>query len=1043
MIHFENMSGLAVLVLFLAVAVPTVLLGIRTMKALGPVRRWVAIGARVVVLLLLVLILAGIRLERTNKAVEVMVVRDVSDSTQLVNVTGGNLRKAIDDYLKQVISTDPEKRAEDRVGQISFDENAYVDSAPSPQLVLDARATRDASGKGTDVAGAVQLALATMSKDAMDRILLIWDGNQTLGNLEEAITQASSKGIPIDVMPLNYQATNEVIIDRFVSPPNRKENEPFTIDVILRSTNTQNVTGNLHVRHLGVDMDLDPTKPGVQPTRAITLKPGNNVEHVQVPASTSGGVHQFEAIFEAPTVTTDIGGVKKTAVVGDTIRGNNVASTFTFVRGKGRVLYVDNAGGGRGKFLLDALTRQGINVDMDRMNVDQFPNSLVELQNYDAVILANVRRGASGLSDPQQEMLASFVKDTGGGLVMIGGEETYGAGGWQGSKLEEVLPLNMEIPATRMIPKGALVLIMHSCEFANGNYWGMQCAIKAAEVLSSGDEIGVLSYDWKGGGGSNWDFPLEKRGDGSKVIAAIKNMALGDMPSFDDAMDVALNGKGGNNGLAASSARQKHVIIISDGDPQRPSDALLAQYNALQVSVSTVSVFPHELPIPRTMKDIADITLGRAYGPIESNPSQLPQIFVKEASVVRRSLILEDKEGLGVKDNAQGGELLKGIALDQLPSVYGLVLTSKKDSPTVEVPLVVGPNNDPLLATWQVGLGKVAAFTSDAHNKWGANWVGMNAYEKFWSQLVRGVSKPAESANFETSVTTAGDRGKIVVEAVDGNADFQNFLKMGGQVLTPDGKSISVDLKQTKPGTYEADFPAGDAGNYVVALAYTGADGKQGVMRSGTVVNTSPELRDLRSNMAALQHVADATRGRVLNPFRPEGTTLFTRAGLTPSHSPLPIWDWLLPILMALVLTDIAIRRIAWDWNATKQMAAGSLAYVRSFTTTRQVETTGSLDALRDIKARTSKPSTQTPPKPGETALPDPTMKFEAKGKVAGSLRDIVGGATDKPVNVPKNAGTPKGQQGDKPNTGGGMSGLLDAKRKAQEEIKRREEEGK
>lgn len=1043
MIHFENMSTLAAMLLFIAVAAPSVWLGLRTMNALGPVRKWVAIGARVLVLLLLVLILAGIRLERTNKAVEVMVLRDVSDSTQLVNVTGGNLRKAIDDYLKQVITSDKEKKPDDRIGQISFDDNAYVDAAPSPELILDARATRDATGRGTDVSAAVQLGLATMSKDAMNRMLLIWDGNQTLGDIDEVLKQASSKKIPIDVMPLNYEATNEVKIDSLQAPRNRKENEPFSLRVILSSKNIRDVTGNLHVRHLGVDMDLDPAQAGVQPTRAITLEPGNNVQEVLVPATASGGVHQFEAIFEAPTTTTELGGERKTTVVGDTIRANNTASAFTFVRGKGRVLLVNNAGEGRGRFLLEALGRQGINVDADRMSVDQFPTSLVELQNYDAVILANVRRGAGGLSDAQQEMLASYVKDTGGGLVMIGGEETYGAGGWQGSKLEEVLPLNMEIPATRMIPKGALVLIMHSCEMRNGNYWGMQCAIKAAEILSSGDEIGVISYDWKNAGGAQWDFPLDKRGDGSKVIASIKNMALGDMPDFHDAMDLALNGKNGQNGLAASTARQKHVIIISDGDPQRPRDDLFAQYQQAQVSVSTISVFPHELPIPRTMKEIADLTLGRTYGPIESNPSQLPQIFMKEATVVRRSLIMEDKDGISVKDNGQGAELLKGIALDQLPSVYGLVLTSKKESPNVEVPLVAGPNNDPLLATWQTGLGKVAAFTSDAHNKWSANWVGMNAYEKFWAQLVRGVSKPAESADFEVAVTTKGDRGKITVEAVDANANFQNFLTVSGTVVGPDMKPTPVTLKQVRPGVYETDFKAGDAGNYVVALAYQGADGKTGVMRSGTVVNTSPELRELRSNTAKLQDVATRTGGRMLDPFNATGTSLFTRTGLAPSRSPLPIWDMLLPLLMLLVLTDIAIRRIAWDWAATKQMAHGSLEYVRSFTQTRKVESTGSLDALRDVKARTGnqQSSQSTPSAP---AAPDPSYKFEAKGKVSGSLQDIVGGATDKALpNATRSTSTPKGQQGDKPSAGGGMSGLLDAKRKAQEEIRRREEEGK
>lgn len=1046
MIQFDYLSFAQVALLFVALAAPVVFFGRRSLIALGPVRKWAAIVARCLVLLLCVLVLAGIRLERTNKDVEVMVLRDVSRSTQLVQVQGGNLRKAIDDTLKTVVADDPERRAGDRIGLISFDREAAVDAAPAPELVLDARSTRDASANGTDVGNALQLAMATMSREAMDRIVLIWDGNQTLGDLEAAITQATSKGIPIDVMPLQYEAKNEVIVERFFSPTWKKENEPFSVEVVLKSTNPTNVTGQLRIRHQGQDLDLDPTGPGT--TKQVTLKPGSNVERIQVPPLTSGGVHEFEAIFEAPNVTATVGGQQKSTTVGDAIRDNNTASTFTFVRGKGQVLYVDNVPNGAGKALMNTLVGQGINVDANRTSVDAFPTSLIELQNYDAVVLSNVRRGSGGLSDQQQEMLASYVRDTGGGMVMIGGEEAFGAGGWQGSKLEEVLPLNMDIPATRMIPKGALAIIVHSCEFANGNYWGMQCAIKAAEVLSPRDDIGVLSYQWKSGVGTGWDYPLAPRGDGTKVVSAIKNMVIGDMPDFDDAMNVALNGgRAGQPGLAQSDARQKHVIIISDGDPAPPNPVLMKQYIDAQVSVSTVSVFPHELPLPKTMVNIATQTGGRAYGPIESNPSQLPQIFVKEATVVRRSLISEDKEGIEVKNDpgqvAGGLDLLRGLPLDQLPKVFGLVLTSRKENPLIQVPLTAGKNNDPLLAYWQVGLGKVAAFTSDAHNRWAANWVGMDAYDKFWSQVVRGVSKPAESADFDTSVKVTGDRGKITVEAVDPNSDFKNFLNIRGTVVGPDMKPIEVRLQQVRPGVYETDFPASDAGNYVVGLAYQGADGRGGVMRSGTVVNTSPELRDLRSNLPKLQEVAQRTGGRVLDPFTPSGISLFTRAGLAPSRSPLPMWDVLVPVLIGLILIDIAIRRIAWDWIATKQFAGKGMEFVRGFTTTRKVETTGSIDALRDVRSgRRAAPTTTTTTAASDAPpVRDPARKFEARENVKGSLSDVVGGATDKPTPKSKPTGqTPKGQQGDKPGTAGGMSGLLDAKRKAQEEIRRREE---
>jgi uncharacterized membrane protein len=661
------------------------------------------------------------------------------------------------------------------------------------------------------------------------------------------------------------------------------------------------------------------------------------------------------------------------------------------------------------------------------------------------------------MGEEQQRMLASYVHDMGGGLVMIGGEDAFGAGGWQGSKLEEVLPVNMDVPAQRQMPKGALVMIMHSCEMPDGNYWGEQCALKAVETLSARDEIGVISYDWgkarnqnwgaagAGAGGSQWDFPLQEKGDGSKVTAAIKNMQLGDMPSFDDSMDVALNGINGVGGLIRSNARQKHVIIISDGDPQRPNDSLVQQYIKAQVSVSTVSVYPHDRSdqgLPPTMQMIAKTLKGRAYGPIDTNPNQLPQIFIKEATVVRRSLIYEEKKGIPLKLPPSLSEIVKGIS--EFPDVYGMVLTSRKNNPQIEVPIVAGKNNDPILAQWQTGLGRAAVFTSDAHNKWAANWVGSPMYSKFFAQLVRAVARPPMSADFDVQTTqTADGKGKITVEALTKDSSFLNFLSIGGTVVGPDMKPMNVRLVQTGPGTYEGEFDADQAGNYVAVMNYRGAGDKAGVMLSGMAVNSSPELRDLKSNDAMLKRVADATGGRILPPFDAASADLFTREGLAPTASPLPIWDILIPILLALIITDVAVRRIAWDWNATKRFAHATADKVRGFTVIRKVESRETLDALKRVREEVAETrfnvdaesATAAPSPRAEAPRPDPRAKFEAKG-VEGDITQVVGGATAKPIPPPPKKIEPKGA----PAPGAHTGSLLEAKRRAQQKIKEREQ---
>ncbi|MGH7177540.1 MAG: hypothetical protein ACREJC_09190, partial [Tepidisphaeraceae bacterium] len=495
--------------------------------------------------------------------------------------------------------------------------------------------------------------------------------------------------------------------------------------------------------------------------------------------------------------------------------------------------------------------------------------------------------------------------------------------------------------------------------------------------------------------------------------------------------------KNGAGGLIQSDARQKHVIIISDGDPAPPNPGLVAQYKQANVSVSTVSVYPHDMSdqgLPPTMQNIARQLHGRAYGPINENPNQLPQIFIKEATVVRRSLIFEDKKGIALKLTPSSSDLIKGMP--ELPPVYGLVLTSKKPNPQIEMPIVGGNNNDPVLAHWQTGLGKAVVWTSDAHNKWAANWVGSAAYAKFWAQVVRSVSRAPMSADFDVQTTQVGDKGKITVEALNRDSAFLNFLSIGGQVVGPDLKPRNVRLVQTGPGTYEGQFDADLPGTYVAVLNSRGPKGEGGILLSGMAVNATPELRDLKSNQTMLREVAARTGGRVLSPFDAANANLFTRDGLRATSSPLPIWDILIPIALLLMILDVAVRRIAWDWLATKRLATAAADRVRGFTVVRKVETRESVDALRRIREESAAARPEAPGASPAIPRPDPAAKFDARSGVEGDITSVVGGATDKPVPPPPKKIEPKGASGDRDS----MSSLLAAKKRAQELIRKKEE---
>jgi uncharacterized membrane protein/Mg-chelatase subunit ChlD len=1068
--------------IYAAVAAVVVLLGLWSLAGTSPVRKWVAIGARLLVLLLVVLIIAGARYTRKHEDLELIVVNDASTSMDLVSQYPGrgtdaaNIQDALRRYYASMLR-DPTRKPNDKVGVVSFRHYARVDQMPSNGPYTPPT-MQWAEGTGSDVAAGIRMALATFSPDSMRRIVLVSDGNSNLGDLDGAIDAARAQGVPIDVVPLRYDVQNDVLVERFNAPEWRRQNEVFDVEVVMQSTNVGPATGSLRVKHLTAGderfLDVDPATPGVQDSRKVTLNPGLNKFVVRVPAQAAGGVHRFQAIF-----TPDIGSGGATQVT-DAVARNNTAEAFTVVRGRGQVLFVDgsltpgSAEAPRGEQLFRTLLRE-LTAEQQpaerqlepvrRIPVEQFPRNLADLQGYYAIVLYNVARGGQvtetgnvgGLSLDQDAMLRSYVHDMGGGLLMIGGDNTFGAGGWTNSELEKVLPVNMDVPAQRNVGKGALALIVHSCEMPDGNYWGQQCAISAIKSLSVRDEVGVISYGWGGNasqngiGGAQFDVPFQELRNRESVIDAVKRMRPGDMPSFDDAIALAVKGAGPTpRGLMHIDAKHRHIVIISDGDPASPQEQLLKLCEAYRISVSTITVYPHtrgSKKVPPVMSDLPERLKGKFYGPIEDNPQQLPQLFIKEAQIVKRTLIQENlTAGLRYTIEDPSDELLR-LVPRPYPVVRGMVLTTRKNDPKVIVPLAAESWKDPVLAYWQSGLGKAAVWTADAHDRWGSRWVNTDGYATLFAGIIRKIARPPQSSDYSITTRIEGDKGEIILDAMNDKGEAKNFLRINATVLAAkdkDGKS--VQLVQIAPGKYRGTFDVGPADGPVVVAASVEGEAPifGGAVKSGTI-----EDRALRSNDARLREVAERTGGRELPPFDVASAALFDRAKLPIGSSPKPIWQQLLPVLLALIIFDVAIRRIAWDWAATKKLAASAAERVRSFTGSRKVESKETLEALRRKREEVAETrlrvgetaSAGPPPIPGVgraagsvSARPDPSAKFT--GEVEGDIGKVVGGATDKPIppapkKPPKGAATAEG---------GHLGGLMAAKKRAQQQIKEKEQ---
>lgn len=863
--------------LWLCALIPLLIVGsFRSLAGLDPVRRVCALLVRSLVILLVAVCLAGVQYVQRNDDLTVMFIMDRSHSVE-------RMEQYQEEFVRRAASDIPDK---DRVGLIDFARNAFLEQLPmrGGYFIEPGRLPRMPGNDRTDVASALRLAMAMFPHDTAKRVVLMSDGNDNMGDVLAEARRAKADGIPVDIVPLQYQHQNEVYFDRLMAPTHAEPGEQLPLRLVLHSY--QRVSGNLRIFQNGKLLDLP------EESTRVTLDPGSNTFFMKVTAGESG-TETFEAVFEPDDAELDA------------VALNNRASSFTFVSGETKALLISN-NVEHDRPLVDAIRSEGVKIDMvDAGNLGAF--NLVEMMNYGAILLANVP--AAAFTEQQQQQLATYVRDMGSGLIMLGGDESYGAGGWIGSPVEDVLPVEFEIKHKRVIPRGALVLIMHSCEIPRGNFWGKEMAKKSVDTISSQDYVGVLAYTFTPGG-VNWEVPLDLATNKPAVKARIDRMQIGDMPDFGQSMRLAYDGLVRGRGRDAA---QKHTIILSDGDAQAPPQALVRQFAQQGITVSTIGIGWGAHVMDRTLKQIAKDTGGEYYA--ARNPNQLPQIFVKESKTVRRPLIIDEQFQPQVKD-AFSDLLGSGRGMFRTPPLGGMVLTSPRDNPNVIMPLVRQSEEgfDPVLVHWQIELGKAVAFTSGWWPVWGGEWTAWPAFARFWAQVVRWSMRQDSPANFDTYARVEGSRGKIVIDALDKDATYLNNLELRAKVVGADGKAKPIEFTQHGPGNYQADFDAEQSGQYLTSVQVYDGDKMLGTVRTGLSVPFSPEYRDLMPNEALLRQVADITGGRWLD-VEPEKAGVFAH-NLPPSEAKKPAWNWVLAwLVLPLFLLDVAVRRLA-SWLA-------------------------------------------------------------------------------------------------------------------------------
>jgi uncharacterized membrane protein len=1045
-----------------------VLFSRRSLAGLGPVRKWLAIGLRCLLLFFLVMALAEVRLRHQNENVATIFVVDRSLSIpedfgaeKNPEVRVDRRSERIEHFINDSVRLRGGQHRNDRAGLILFGRRPRLELPPSNAPLVNfsfKEAASSIDGYYTDIAAAIKLALASFPEGTAKRIVLLSDGNENLGNAEEQARIARLNGAQIDVVPLaaGYHNENEVLVQGVETSSKTEQGTRLLIRVLVRSYNPGTVFGTLVLKQQSEGQSI-PVPPS--PMR-VRLGPGLNPFTFTQSLAGRQQSYTYQAIFQPEGVETQKGEIIQ-GLEGDRVQ-NNSASTHVVALGQRRILVIEPVEGEH-RLLVDRLrTLANSRYKVHDIGVGKLPENTAELavflSNYDCVILANVP--AESLNEEQQEMLRSNTHDQGCGFIMIGGPDGFGAGGWQGTPVEKSLPVDCEIKSYRVQGKGGLVLIMHASEMAEGNFWQKKIAQTAIKKLSPMDEVGVLHFDW---GQHKWHIPLQEIGTKrNRLLAMVDTMQPGDMPDFDGPLKMAYDKLMEPERELAT----RHVIIISDGDPQLANIGLLNKMKRDKVTVTSVGVATHGPSYDQNLKSISDKTGGRFYK--VTSPRALPAIYIKEARIVSQSFLYEKRFQPRLLFRSGPTEKLP----ENLPPLYGYVRTTAKPSPLVEVPIVgpPGPDRDyPILAHWHYGLGKAVAFTSDARSlpgkpAWDRDWAGSDMYSKFWEQVVDWTLRATETGRLAMNTEYNDGKVKVTVYAQDDkNQPMTDLSLKGGVTLAAqtaaaaasprprDGQNLELKFEQRSSGVYTAEFKADEAGSYFInaqaSRQQPGAEhGKvdEDSIRAGVTVPYSPEFADLESNLGLLEKLRDLTGGitipesqlaRAADPKDKEAEAIqktladqVFRPGLVQFKNLQPIWYWLVFLSGLVLFCDVAVRRVALQpaevtaaanrlWAKLRRQAAAvpQTPQFMDRLKSRKAEVAGALEQLHAARRFT----------PGGRPAEAPT------GAQAGPAEPSPG----KVPGPPSPAGTGKAEEG-----GDYASRLLKAKQKVWQEREKEKE---
>jgi uncharacterized membrane protein len=585
----------------------------------------------------------------------------------------------------------------DRLAVVSFGRRAVVELAPQAGRFAGFSAEVDA--EGSQLATALAAANSLIPPDAAGRILVLSDGRATGKDPAAEAGRAAARGTPIDYRVLERPATDDLAILSVDAPATVSPQEAFMVTAYVRVPLEQTIRYEL-------------TRGGAKVTEGQRTSAAGITRLVFRDRAPKGGTCQYALAIASDSR--------------DGVPENNRARFLVGVRGPKPILCVTRAAASG---LARLLAAGGLDVRPASPETCRW--DLADLASYGAVVIENTPAGDIGPAG--MENLAAWVDQAGAGLMMTGGKDAYGPGGYYRSPLEPVMPVSMELRREHRKLSVAIVVAMDrsgsmAIPVAGGKTkmdLANLAAVEVLELLTNMDEFGCVVID----SSPHIVVPLAQVDDKAGASHRIRRTdSMGGGIFIYVALSTAAKM------VAPATAGTKHIILFADAaDSEEPGNykALLEECRKAGITVSVIGLGTPRDQDAELLRDIAKRGGGRIF--FTDRATELPRLFAQDTFVVARNTFLDTLTPV----RATGGmTVLTDLSLGPLPAVGGYNLCYLRPGANLAA-VTTDEYASPLVAAWQAGSGRVLCYTGEADGEFTGPVARWDRAGDFFTSLAR------------------------------------------------------------------------------------------------------------------------------------------------------------------------------------------------------------------------------------------------------------------------------------------------------------------